>query len=200
MPVRTKTTIFNAALVRTGNSKDQTSSPLWEAMDTNYDEIVRVALEDGDGVYPFGRSRETLTSRSDGTLGYDDAFKMPNSVIHVIEVYLNKCAASDMLVDWEIDGENHTLEISAKNKTVEIEFIKRGLEYTWSGIFAKGIQRRLEAVIKDVEEEVEESAAKDQDADFHFLKGSIKGSKNRSQKPVYKRHGGRLVRARRGSR
>lgn len=200
MAVRSKTTIFNAALVRTGHSEDQNGSALWEALDANYDEIVRGAFEDGDGVYPFGKARVSLTSRTSGTLGYEDAYALPSDVIHIIEVYLNGYAAADLLEDWEIDGVNNRLEVDAKQRPVEIEYVKEGLEYRWSARFALGVQRRLEAVIKDVLEETEEAAMKEQEADLQFMKGSVKASKNRSQRRVAKKYGGRLTRARRGQR
>lgn len=197
MAVRSKTTIFNAALLRTGNS-ESSDSGLIRAMDANYDEIVRQCFEDGDGAFPFGRARTTLTSRSTGTFGYDDAYVMPSAVVHVIEVYLNEVSCSNLLEPWEIDGSIPALLVNAGSRTVELEYVREGLEHTWSAGFALAVQRRLEAVIKDVEEEFEESSAKDQDADFHLMKASVKGSKNRSTRRVWRRGGGRLVRARRG--
>lgn len=167
-------------------------------MEANYDEIVRQAFEDGDGVYPFGKKRTTLTGRSTGTFGFDDAYALPDDVIHVIEVFFNEKAASDLLEAWEIDGVNNTLQVNGSERTIEIEYVMQGLEHTWSANFAKAIQRKLEAVIKDVLEESEESMAKDQDADFILLKAGVKSAKNRSQRRVWKRGGGRLIRARRG--
>lgn len=197
MAVRSKTTIFNAALLRTGHEETQ-SGGMWRAMEANYDEIVRQCFEDGDGVYPFGKARVTLTSRSDGTFGYDDAFTMPNDAIHVREVFLDTHSASDLLAPWDVDASQGKLLVNANERTVEIEYIREGLEHTWSANFALAVQRRLEAVIKDVMEEAEESAAKEQEADFFVLKAGVKGSKNRSQRNVWKRGGGRLMRARRG--
>lgn len=199
MAVRSKTTIFNAALLRTGHEETQ-SGGMWRAMEANYDEIVRQCFEDGDGNYPFGKARIALTSRSDGSFGFDDAYQMPSNVIHVREVYLNTYAASDLLAPWDVDTSDGKLLVNAENRAVEIEYVREGLEHTWSANFALAVQRRLEAVIKDVMEEFEESAAKEQEADFFVLKAGVKGSKNRSQRNVWKRGGGRLVRARRGQR
>jgi hypothetical protein len=199
MAVRTKTTIFNAALLRTGHSDvtEGQGSGLWRALEANYDEIVRAAFEDGAGTFPFGKVREILTGRSAGNFGFDDSYTIPSGVIHVIEVYLNDLPCSDLQEPWEIDGQSNALLINAKTRTVAINGLKEGLEHTWSAAFTLGVQRKCEAVIKDVEEESEESAAKDQDADYQLLKAGVKGAKNRSKRQVWKKGGGRLIRARR---
>lgn len=196
MSVRSKETIFNAALLRCGRKTTGGDSDVRQAMEANYDEIVRSAFEEGDGVYPFGRARQTLTSRSAGTSGFDDAYALPNSALHVIDVFLDTYSAADLLEPWEVDGINNTLLVDADNRTVEVEFVKEGLESTWSAGFAEGVQRRLEAVIKDFLDETEEAAMKEQEAGYAFLKASTKGSKNRSQRRVFKK-AGRLTRARR---
>jgi hypothetical protein len=193
MTQRSKTTIFNAALTRTGNnsSTEGDGSILWEALETNYDEIVRCGFEDGE--YPFGRIRSQLTSRADGGLGYEDAYTYPSEIIHITDVYLDDCRASDLQEAWDIDASTRQLMIDASGRKVEIEGLKRGLEHTWSGKFALAIQRKLEAVIKDVLEESEESSMKDSEGDFMMMKASVKGSKSRSKRKL--RKGGRLVRA-----
>ena len=198
MAVRSKTTLFNAALLRTGNSStvEGDGSFVWQALEANYDEIVRDAFEGGN--FPFGKARVTLTSRSDGRFGYDDAYTMPNSVIHVSEVYLDERNTSDLLESWEIDGETNELMINANGRVVEINHLKVGLEHTWSGTFAKAILMKLRAVVKDVLEETEEAMSLDSEGDFQLLRGGVKASKNRSERRVWKRHGGRLIRAHRG--
>lgn len=198
MAVRTKTTIFNAALLRCGRSDttEGEGSGLWRAMEANYDEIVRAAFEEGDGAFPFGKVRIELTGRSAGDFGYDDSFAVPSYVIHIMEVYLDECSMSDTLQEWEYDAQTGNLLIDAGTRKVEIDGVKEGLEYTWSGNFAKSVQRSLEAVIKDVLEEFEESVAKDDDAAFHLMKAGVKGSRNRSKQRMFKKGGGRLSRAR----
>lgn len=198
MAQRSKITLFNAALTRTGNnaSTEGEGSQIWSALESNYDEIVRSAFEEAE--FPFGRSRVTLTSRSDGELGYEDAYTYPEEVLHINDVYLNDVKASVLQEAWEVDAAQRKLMIDADGRTVAIEILKVGQEHTWSGKFASGIQRRLEAVIRDVLEEVEESAAKDSEADFQFMKAGVKGSKNRSKGKA--RIGGRLIRAHRGTR
>tara|TARA_R110000851_G_scaffold22626_7_gene67000 strand:- start:915 stop:1517 length:603 start_codon:yes stop_codon:yes gene_type:complete len=197
MAQRSKITIFNAALTRTGNSttSEGEGSSIWQALESNYDDIVRAAFEDGE--YPFGKARETLTSRAAGRFGYDDAFTFPLKFIHITDVFLSGNRASDLGEAWDIDATTRELMIDASSRTVEIEGIREGQEYTWSGKFAQGVQRRLEAVIKDVEEEAEESSAKDSEADFQFMKAGVNGSKNRSRRKF--RGGGRLTRAHRGA-
>jgi hypothetical protein len=183
MTQRSKTTIFNAALTRTGNnsSTEGDGSILWEALETNYDEIVRCGFEDGE--YPFGRIRSQLTSRADGGLGYEDAYTYPSEIIHITDVYLDDCRASDLQEAWDIDASTRQLMIDASGRKVEIEGLKLAL----------AIQRKLEAVIKDVLEESEESSMKDSEGDFMMMKASVKGSKSRSKRKF--RKGGRLVRA-----
>lgn len=198
MAVRSKTTIFNAALTRCGRNEGSEGSGrgLWRALELNYSEIVRAAFEDGAGVYPFGRARVALTSRSEGDFGYDDAFAMPDDVIHVIEVFINERSASDLLKSWELKTDTDSLLVDADGQTVEIEYVKQGLEHTWSANFAIGVQRRLEAVIMNFLEEPEEASLKEQEADHQFRKASVKGSKNRSKRRVWDKDRGRLVRAR----
>lgn len=199
MTVRTKTTIFNAALLRTGHSDvtEGEGSGLWRALEANYNEIVRAAFEDGNGTFPFGKDRRTLTGRSAGDFGFDDSFVIGSDIIHVTEVFLDEKACSVLLEPWEIDAQAGTLLVNANTRTVEIEGIKEGLEYTWSASFALGVQRKCEAVIKDVEEEFSEATAKDQDGDYLLTKAGIKGSRNRSKKRVFKKGVGRITRARR---
>jgi hypothetical protein len=197
MAVRTKITIFNAVLLRVGFSEASEGSGIWRALEANYDEIVRTAFEGGDGVFPFGRKHLTLTGRADGNFGFDDSFLLHNSVIHVIEVYLSGSSCADLQEPWELDGEAGTLLVNANTRTVQIDAVVEGLEYTWSGSFTAVIKKRLEAVVKDVLEEAEESAAKDNDADFLMLKASVKSAKNRSQRRVWKKGRGRLLTARR---
>lgn len=197
MAIRSREKIIDAALLRCGRGIASQEVNLAQVIDANYDEIVRAAFEDGDGNYPFGRRRETLTSRSEGRLGYDDAYKVPDGALQIVEVYFNKCAAADILEPWDFDGETGSVVLNAGGRTIEIEMVFAGLEHHWSANFAKGIQRRLEAVIKDFLEELEESMVKDQEADALFMKAGIKASKNRSQRRMFKPGGGRLVRARR---
>ncbi len=198
MAVRSKITIFNAALLRTGNDDvtEGDGSTLWQALEANYDEIVRAAFETQE--YPFGKVRHTLTSRTDGDFGYDDGFVFPEEVIHISEVYLDEIRAADLSESWEVDASRDMLLINAKERVVEIEAIKVGLESTWSAKFALGIQRRCEAVIKSVEEEESEADMLDAKADVQFLKAQVNSSKNRSNKKA--RSGGRLIRAHRGYR
>lgn len=194
MALRSKTSIFNAALLRCGRSPQDGSDLLLEALEANYDDIVRAAFENGDGAFSFGKVRVTLTGRSEGTMGYDDAFAVPSDALHIIEVYLDGYACSDALEPWEFHGETQSVMLNAGTRVVAIEYVKAGLEHTWSSSFALGVQRRLEAVIKDVLEETEESSMKESEADAAFLMAGVKGSKNRSQQKVWKH--GRLVRRR----
>ena len=196
--IRSKITLYNAALLRTGNNAvvEGDGSFIWQALEANYSEIVRAAFEDQE--FTFGKARETLTSRAEGRFGYDDAYTMPSEVIHVIDVFLDEVSAARLGESWEIDSSTNEVMIDAGTRTVEVEFIRVGLEHTWSAQFAKGIQRRLEAVIKDAIDETSEAEALDMDADYKFLKAGVKSSKNRSKERV--RRGGRLVRAHRGVR
>ncbi|MBL4898128.1 MAG: hypothetical protein JKX76_00640 [Colwellia sp.] len=196
MAVRSKNTIFNAVLLRVGFSEASEGSGLWQALEANYDDIVRAAFEIGDGVFPFGRKHITLVSRADGNFGFDDSFLLLNSVIHVIEVHLDRVSCSDLQEPWEIDGEAGALLVNAGTRKVQIDAVIEGLEHTWSSAFTSVIKKRLEAVIKDVLEESEESAAKDQDADFLMLQASVKSAKNRSHRRFWKKGRGRLLMAR----
>lgn len=197
MAMRSKETIILAALSRCGRSSMADEPFLAQAIDANYDEIVRSAFEDGDGNYPFGRARVELTSRFDGQMGYADGFTVPNDALHIVEVYINSTSAADLLQDWEFDGTLNAIMLNANSGKVEVEIVRTGQEATWSGSFAKGIQRRIEAVIKDALEETEEAMAKEQEGDLAMLKASVKGSKNRSPRPMFRRGTGRLMRARR---
>jgi hypothetical protein len=194
MALRSKTSVFNAALLRCGRSPQDGSDLLTEAMEANYDDIVRAAFENGDGAFSFGKVRVTLTGRSVGTMGYEDAFAVPSDAIHILEVYLDDFACSDVQAPWEYHGETQSVLINSGTRVVSVSYVKAGLEHTWSSSFALGVQRRLEAVIKDVLEETEESSMKESEADAAFLMAGVKGSKDRSQRKVWKH--GRLVRRR----
>jgi hypothetical protein len=196
MAIRSKETLFNAALYHTGH-RPADKTGIYEAMDANYDEIVRAAFEDASGALPFGKARSTLTSRSAGTFGYEDSYTLPDGVVHVVEVYFNEVSASDIQEAWELDLSVPALLVNANARTIEIEYVREGEEHTWSANFALGVQRALEAVIKNVIEEPEEGAFKSSEAEAFFFKASIKGSKNRSKTSLMKRGGGRLMRARR---
>lgn len=200
MATRSKDTLFNAALLRCGREDTTTggSGPLWRAMEANYDEIVRSAFEEGDGTLPFGKTRETLTSRSAGSYGYDDAYTLPSETLHVIEVFVDEYAAADIRLPWEVAGDK--VHLNAGSRTVEVEVVVAGQEASWSSNFALGVQRRLEAVIQTFLEEPEEAELREGQADRYFMKAGIKGAKNRSGNRAWKQGGGRLIRARRYSR
>jgi hypothetical protein len=202
MSLRSKVTIFNAALLRSGyaESVEAEGSAMWRAMDASYDEIVRSAFEEGGGSYPFGKRRVELTSRAAGDFGFDDSYTMGNDVIHVIEVFLDLLPASSLLAAWETKTEDgaSSLQINASSRTVEIEYVASGMENSWTAGFTLGIQRRLEAVIKDVDQETEEANSKERDADFAFLRTQVKSSKNRSKSRLFRRGLGRLSRSRWG--
>lgn len=200
MAVRSQTSIFNAALLRTGNdpATEGEGSALWMVLEANYDEIVRACLEEGDGAFEFGRARVALTSRSAGAFGYTDAFSLPSDAIHVIEVFLDGHACADLLQDWDIDGESAKLVIDAGTRKVEMSYVRRGLEHTWSSTFATAVQRKLEAAIKDALEESGEAAAKEEEAAMQLAKAAAKGSKSRNARRVWKKAGGRLLRRRLG--
>lgn len=193
MTQRSKLTLFNAALTRTGNdpTSDGEGSAAWQALEANYPDIVRSAFE-GER-FPFGMTRVVLTSRAAGRFGYDDAFSFSSDIWHVHEVFLDGVRAADLCEAWELDTNTNELMINAGQKKVEIEGVKAGLEYTWTGRFATGIQRKLEAVIRDVLEEVEEANAKDAEGDFQLMRAGVKASNNRSQRKF--RRGGRLTEA-----
>lgn len=187
MALRTKLSIINSALSKLGWSTTALGSgrPEVSAVEQNYDEIVRQSFEMQQ--FPFGKSRVTLSSRSEGKFGFDDAYKYGVDVLHIVEVWLNaKYAASDLNVEWEIDAEDRTLNLDASGRTVEIEYIKVGLEHTWSAQFAKAVQLKLEAVLKEFAEETKEAEAKEAEADYILTKASVKASKNRSKTRLFR--------------
>lgn len=192
--MRSKTTLFNAALLRCGRSPQEGSDLLLAALEANYDDIVRASFESGDGAFSFGRAREAMTSRAVGHSGFTDAYVVPDSAIHIIEVYLDGYACSDLQEPWTYSGEDRSVLVNAGTREVQVSYVKAGMEGTWSAAFALAVQRRLEAVIKDVLEETEESSMKESEADAALLIASVKGSKDRSQNRVWKP--GRLIRRR----
>lgn len=194
MTMRTKESIINAALLHVGH-RSEGSQGVSEAIEANYDEIVRAAFEESGASVTFGRKRVTLTSRTTGTLGFDDQFAIPNDVISIFRVFIGGVDASDLRRDWEVDATVPALLVDSGNEAVEIEYLREGLEYTWSANFALSVQRSIEAVIKSVIEETEEGALKSQEADHYLMKAGINGSKERSARPFY-RGAGRIVRSR----
>lgn len=193
MSVRTKTSLFNAALTRHGHAKttEAEGGPLWTAMDTNYADIVLRHFEAQE--YPFGKDRYVLTSRQEGDFGYEDKFVMPNGVMHVLQVYLDDIKAETWGQAWEVDASDNALLIDANKRTVAVEVIVKGQEDKWSAWFATAVQRDLEAVIKSVLEETSEANALASEAEYTSMKAGVKASKNRSERRV--RRGGRLIQA-----
>ncbi len=187
---RSKITLFNAAMARTGFSKqlvEGDTAPVFFVLDSNYPEIVGEAFESSR--LHFGKARASLTTRSDGDFGFDYRYLLPSDFLSAIRVEVDETLPRD----WEINGEY--LYLDAETGVI-LEYIRQGAESMWSSTFANAIIHLLAALIKEsVEEEVEEAQRLEGIGENKLMKAGILSSKQRKDRRPYKE--GFLMRSRR---
>ena len=158
---------------------EASTGPEFALMDRWYDEIVRDAFESGD--FHFGKTRLDLTTRSAGDFGFDDAWLLPNDILHIIKVFVNKYDTED----WERNGKY--LYINASS-LVAVEYVKSGQEDRWTAAFAKGIVGELEALLRrSINEEYEEGRDTAQMAKFQLQIAGTQSSKQRGQRRPFRK-------------
>lgn len=191
---RSKISIFNAALRRAGENKDLVdgdTAPEFGVLERNYPEIVGEAFEATR--LDFGKVRAPLTTRSTGDFGFDHKYLLPTDFLAVLRVEVDEL---DPAGDWEINGTYLYIDDS---DGIEIEYVRRGSESSWSSTFANGVIHKLAALIKEaVHEEPEEAERLDRMGETKLTKAGILASKQRADRRPYK--AGFLMRSRRHGR
>lgn len=188
--MRSRLTIMNMALSASGQPgkevTEASTGPEYALMDRWYAEIVASVFEDGD--FHFGKRRYTLTTRSAGDFGFDDAWLLPSDVLHIIEVYVSGYATED----WERNGDY--LYIDAESG-VAIEYIVAGQEDKWTAKAAIAVATALEALLRrSVNEEYEEARDTEQRANFLAQIAGTHSSKQRGRRRGFQK--GFLLRSR----
>lgn len=177
---------MNAALVSQGLDEavsETDTTDEFNLLTRNWPTIVESELE--EGLYNFTREEATLASRSDGLFGYPDSYLVPGDSIHVRRLWGE--AADGTRIEtyhWTQDGTRVHVD---KNDGVTIEYIKVSDPSVWSAAFAKGIQYKLEAVIRRaVWEEMSEARFLDQMAKEEFERARVISSRSRSAQEPFK--------------
>ncbi len=187
---RSKLTLYNMALSASGQAgKEVTEAsvgPEFALLERWYPEIVGAAFEEGD--FHFGKQMFTPTTRSAGDFNFDDAWLLPDDVLHIIEVRVNKYDTED----WEWNGQHLYIDASSG---VTVEYIKAGAEHLWSSKAAIAIAGKLEALLRrSINEEYEEGRDTDQAANFQMQMAGTQSSKQRGKRRGFQK--GFLLRSR----
>ena len=185
--------LMNAALTITGNNpvSDGDGSVEWELLSAQYPLIVADCFEE---IEPhFGTVfRHPLTGRFDGDSEFSDAYTLPNDVLVIRNAYVSQ----QFWPDWRSDGQ--TLWIDGSS-AVEIDYVRKSSEGTWSPKFRKAVQTFLEAAcLLGLNEDETGAERREEKAEDRLRMAGVKSHTNRSPEKVYQRS--RLMMARRGSR
>lgn len=185
--------IMNAALLAQGMDdiiSDSDGSVEFIVLSSNWPSIIEAELE--DGAYYFTRETATLTDRSDGKFGFDDAYTVPATAIHVRRVWLGKSKEEAV---WSQDGTH--IFLNAGDQAVHVEYVVVPDTDLWSANFARGVQMKLEAIVlRSLKEEHREARAMDEQAETYFQRARTNSSKARSATRPFRP--GRIARARFG--
>lgn len=185
--------IFNAALIAQGELEilaENDGSDEFRLLARNWPTIIEAELE--DGAYFFTRQQHFLETRSDGKYGYDDAFLIPASALHVRYVWMDQ-EQCRRVEDWTQDGTH--IHINQPDGCY-VEVVENDGTDLWKANFVKGVQYKLEALIaRAIREEFAEARDMEQMAETHFQRARTNSSKTGRPKPAYGR--GPIAQARR---
>lgn len=184
--------IMNAALISQGCDEllahdDGTNEG--RLLSLNWAPIVEAELEMSN--YHFTKKQVEILSRTDGLFGYDDAFAVPASALHVRRVWTEDETGVRSFPDWVQDGSR--IHVDSPDG-VFIEYIESADPSIWSANFALGVQMKLEAVLLRFNEEYVNADRMDANAETKFQNARTLSSKSRSAQEPFKR--GRLASAR----
>jgi hypothetical protein len=184
--------IMNAALISQGCDEllahnDGTNEG--RLLSLNWATIVEAELEMSN--LHFSKKQVELVGRRDGLFGYQDAYVVPASALHVRKVWTEDETGVRSFPDWVQDGSCVHLD---SPDAVTIEYIESADPSIWSANFTLGIQMKLEAVLLRFNSEYDKAQMMDANADIKFQNARTMSSKARSAKEPFKR--GRLARAR----
>jgi hypothetical protein len=184
--------IMNAALISQGCDEllahnDGTNEG--RLLSLNWAPIVEAELEMSN--LHFSKKQVELVGRRDGLFGYDDAFVVPASALHVRKVWTEDETGVRSFPDWVQDGSCVHVD---NPEAITIEYIESADPSIWSANFTIGVQMKLEAVLLRFNEEYGSAERMDANAETKFQNARTLSSKARSAKEPFKR--GRLARAR----
>lgn len=165
---------------------EASTGPEFALMERWYPEIVGEVFEDGD--LHFGKERVTLTTRSAGDFGFDDAWLLPENILHIIQVFVSEYDTED----WERNGDYLYIDAAT---SVSVEYIKAGQENKWSSKATIAVVRKLEALLRrSINEEYEEGRDTEQAANFLAQMAGTHSSKQRGKRRSHQK--GFLMRSR----
>jgi hypothetical protein len=178
--------IMNAALVSQGLDaavSETDSNPEFTLLVRNWPIIVEAELQ--DGLYSFTKQEANLQTRTDGLFGFPDAYALPADCLHVRHVWSEDAdGIRDLDMHWVEDGSRVHVD---KADGVMIEYLNSAATTDWLPRFVKGIQLRLESVIRrSVWEEASEARMLDQMADAEFDRARVISSKSRSAREPFR--------------
>jgi hypothetical protein len=186
--------VMNAAMLAQGQLEivaENDGSMAYRTMARNWPAVVEAELE--DGAYHFTRQQQNLVTRALGKFGYADAFMVPDAALHVRDCWILNSRGQRCEVDWLQDSTHVYLD---NPDGCWIEYVNCPEPNLWSANFARGVQKRMEAIIaRAIREEFGEAQGLDQEAEMYFQRARTNSSKARSQRPFYKQ--GPISRARR---
>jgi len=175
--------IMNAALLSQGFEEIvavEDGSDEFRIMARNWPQIVERELEDGR--YHFTRQELRLNNRVDGSYGFPDAYLMPIPTLHVRSVH-EESAGFRRETKWTQDATHiHT----AASSGIIIEAFETPGVHLWSANFSHGVQKRLEAVLCLVKEDLGGAQAADAAAEVAFQRARTNSSKLQSPNPAYR--------------
>ena len=184
---------MNAALLAQGQLEivsENDGSMEYRTMARNWPGVVEAELE--DGAYYFTKIEANLVTRVDGKFEFEDGYVVPSQSLHVRNAWILSDAGSKIEVDWVQDSTHVYLDSS---DGCWIEYAVSSEPDLWSANFARGVQKRMEAIIsRAIKEEFGEAAQLDQEAEMYFQRARTNSSKARSAKPFYNK--GPIARAR----
>lgn len=170
---------MNAALVSRGWDEivsTEDGTPEFRAMARNWPLVVEAELEDGN--YHFTRKQVELASRTDGKFGFDDAYLVPTTALHVRHLWIAGSSGQKITADWSQDG---TYVYVNNDDGCVIEYLEAAEAHLWGANFSRGVQYMMEAVlIRAFEGEDAEARSKEAMAAEAFQRARTVSSKSRS--------------------
>ena len=131
------------------------------------------------------KKQADLVTRKDGLFGYEDAFLVPDDALHVRRLWVQDDDGRRIEVEWAQDGQYVYLN---NDEGCTIEYIEVAGVDLWTANFARGVQKKLEAVIaRGMKEEYGDAQALEQEAEVYFQRARTNSSKGRSAQPPYKK-------------
>jgi hypothetical protein len=177
------TGIMNVALVTQGFDEinESQSLPEQRALSRNWPMIVEAELEDSN--LHFTKVEDTLSNRTAGKYGFDDAYLLPGTALHVRKVWV-ECPQSDRREPKWVQDDRYVYLDSTDG--VIVEYVVSQEATFWSANFARGVQMKLEAVLLRIKEEYGEASQMEQAAEVHFQRARTNSSKARSPADAFR--------------